>query len=154
MKVSKNETETYVLTKIDRLDPVTAYVTNYSPERGKIVIECFGRSWSCYWGGMGKTNLQEFFLSCDNDYILNKLLPETQQTDFDEINKLANKKGFSLCVSSDVEVAMQSQEMAECFGDDWYMDLPRCPTSDYKYVGRIITAIKEAFQEEMAVSQP
>ncbi len=156
MKTTKNQTETYVLTKLDRLDPVTVYVTNYEPGQGKIVIECFGSAWAYFWGGMGDKTLQQFFVTCDNDYILNKLLDETRQTDFDEINDLAQKKGFSICVDSDVEMAWQAEEMAECFGPEWYMDLPRCNTSDYGYLGRIVTAIKGAFHEEQqaATQQP
>ena len=149
MKTTKAKTETYLLSDIDKLDPVTVYVTNYTPGQGKIVIECYGSAWAYFWGGMGENNLQEFFIESSNDYILGKLLEETRQTDFDEINEVAQKRGFSICVSSDVAVAMQSQEMAECFGDEWYMDLPRCKTTEYDYVNRIVNAIKSAFAEEL-----
>lgn len=53
MKITKQQTETYVLTDLDRLDPVTVYVTNYSIGKGKIVIDCFGDAWTSYWGGYG-----------------------------------------------------------------------------------------------------
>lgn len=149
MKTEKRNTDTYILTELESLDTITVYVTNYKLGSGKIVIECFCSAWSCYWGGMGDNNLQQFFLSCDNDYILNKLLKNTRQTDFDEINDIAHKKGFSICVTNDVEVAMQSVEMAECFGQDWYMDLPQCKTSEYKYLSRILNAIKGAFSNEI-----
>lgn len=150
MELEVAETKTYRLSKLERLDPVTVYVTQFTEKAGKITFDCFGRAWSCYWPSMGKSTIQEFFLECENDYILGKLLSETKQTDFDEINEIASKKGFDIYVTSDVEVAMQSQDMAECFGDDWYMDLPRCHTSDYRYVSRIINAIKAAFQQELA----
>lgn len=149
MTTEKRQTETYVLTGLDRLDPVTVYVTNYKPGQGKIVIECFGEAWTAYWGGMGDNTLQQFFLTCDNAYILGKMLKETQQTDFDAINDTAHKKGFSLSVTSDVEVAMQADEMSECFGSDWYMDLPQCQTPEYEYLGRILNAVKGAFSEEL-----
>jgi len=150
MKVIKRETETYHITDVVRLDPVTAYVTNFSSDAGKITIDCFGKAWSCYWAAMGSRTLQEFFISCDNDYILNALLSgNTMQTDFDEIEKLARQKGISISGASDVEIAMQADDMTECFGDDWYMDLPTCHTSDYNYVGRMVDAIREAFKEEM-----
>lgn len=149
MELKIIETKTYRLTKLDKLDPVTVYVTQFSDEAGKITIDCFGRAWTCYWGSMGKPTLQEFFLGCDNSYILGKLLQETRQTDFDEINEIASKRGFDVCVTSDVEVAMQSDAMAECFGADWYMDLPQCDTPDVRYVGRIVNAIKAAFQQEL-----
>ena len=151
MKTTIKKTETYVLTDLDRLDPVTMYVTNYAPGQGKIVIECYCSSWAAYWGGMGESTLEGFLLTCNNDYILGKLLKETQQTDFNKINEIAHKRGFSLAVTSDVEVAMQAEDMSECFGPDWYMDLPQCNTSEYEYVGRIINAIKAAFSEQHQV---
>lgn len=36
MKTEKIQTETYVLTDLDRLDPVTVYVTNYKPGQGSM----------------------------------------------------------------------------------------------------------------------
>ncbi|MEW8120047.1 MAG: hypothetical protein AB2792_23040 [Candidatus Thiodiazotropha sp.] len=150
MTVNKRQTETYVLTELDRIDPVTVYVTNYQPGQGKVVIECYGEAWTAYWGAMGDNTLQQFFVTCDNDYILNKMLKNTMQTDFDAINDIAHKKGFEhLCATSDVEVAMQADDMRECFGPDWYMNLPTCNTTEYKYLGRILNAVKGAFTEEL-----
>jgi len=149
MKVRKQQVETYVLTDLERLDPVTVYVTNYKLGQGKIVIECFGESWASYWGAMGSQTLQDFVISSENDYLANKLVKSTRQIDFDEINKIAHKRGRpDICVTSDVEVAMISNDMVECFGDDWYMDLPTRHTDEYKYVCRILNAVKAAFQEE------
>lgn len=149
MDIEKRETETFVLTDIQNLDPVTVYVTNYQLGKGKIVIECYGQAWACYWGGMGENTLQQFFVTCENDYIIHKMIKETMQTDFDDINDVAHKKGFDLCVNSDVELAMQADDMAACFGPDWYMNLPTCHTSEYEYLGRILNAIKVAFAEGM-----
>lgn len=149
MNTEKKQTETYVITDCDSLDAVTVYVTNYKLGHGKIVIECYGDAWAHYWGGMGDMTLQEFVVGAENDYLLGKLLKETRQTDFDEINEIASKRGFDICVTNDVEVAMASEDMAECFGDDWYMDLPRCHTQEYLYVFRILNAVKGAFSDEL-----
>lgn len=151
MKVDKQKPDTYILTNLKNLDPVTVYVTNYETGKGKIVIECFGSAWAFSWGGMGERSLQEFFISCNNDYILNKLLKTTTQTDFDAINDAAKKKGFDICVTSDVEVAMQYDQMTDCFGTDWFMDLPTCSTHEYKYLDGIVNAVKEAFKHECEV---
>lgn len=146
MNIEITKTDTYLLTDIDGLDPVTVYVRNYAPERGKIVIECFGKAWSYYWGGMGDRTLQEFFISCDNPYILGKLLKDTTETDFEKINNKLNWKGINVHVENDVEVAMHTLEMEECFGPDWYFDIPQCKTADYEYLGRIIDVVKTAFR--------
>ncbi|PUB80892.1 MAG: hypothetical protein DBP02_19810 [gamma proteobacterium symbiont of Ctena orbiculata] len=149
MNIENRQTKTYILTDLDSLDPVTVYVTNYEPGRGKVVVECFGKAWAYFWGSMGELTLQQFFVSCNNDYILNKLLEDTRQTDFEEINNIAHKNGSLLCVSSDIEVALAADEMSNLFGPDWFMDLPTCNTSEYVYLGRIVNAIKEAFTEEL-----
>lgn len=146
MNVEKRETETYVLTGCDQLDAVTVYVTNHKPGQGKLVIECFGDAWAHYWPAMGERTLQEFVLSAENAYLCGKLLDGTTQTNFDAINKRAEDRGFDLCVTDDVEVAMAATEMAECFGGDWCMDLPRCHTDEYHYMCRILDAVKGAFQ--------
>lgn len=49
----------------------------------------------------------------------------------------------------DVEVAMEASEMSRCFGPDWYMNLPRCHTEKYRYLGRILNAVKAAFNDEL-----
>ena len=153
MKLEIAQTKTYILTQLVALDSVTVYATNYRKGHGKIVIECYSEAWAHYWGGMGDLNLQEFFLACDNAYILGKLLKETEQTDFEKVHAAAKKNGYDICVTSEVELAMSSREMAECFGPNWYMDLPTCQTHEYHYVSRIVDAAKAAFREEIGRSQ-
>ena len=149
METTKKQTETYVILKVKGLDPITVYVTNYSAGEGKIVIECYGDAWAHYWPAMGECSLQDFFSSADNDYLLTKLLSETKQTDFEGISEALQERGFDTCVTSDAEIAFCDKEMRECFGADWYMDLPRCHTADYKWLGKIINAIKWAFLDEI-----
>ena len=151
MNIEKRQTETYVITGFGDLDAVTVYVTNYKPGQGKLVIECYGESWAHFWGAMGERTLQKFVLQAENEYLAMKLIRgNTRQTDFEEINELAHKRGFpEICVTSDVEVAMMEGEMAECFGGDWMMDLPRCYTTEYHYLGRILNAVKAAFNDEL-----
>jgi len=148
MKLSKESTETYIITNADKIDPVTVYVRNYKKGQGKITFDCFGDAYSYYWGSMGENTLQEFFVSCDNDYILNKLLKETYQPDFDEINKTLASHGIDAVVMSDVEMVWAQEDIEKCFGDEWFMDLPQCNTNEYRYVSNIIDAIKDAFRSE------
>ncbi|MFT6549977.1 MAG: hypothetical protein ACJA1I_000003 [Zhongshania marina] len=149
MITRKRNTETYVLTDLERLDPVTVYVTNYEPGRGKIVIECYGEAWTAFWGGMSGQSIQKFITDSHNDYVINKMVKNTSQTDFDEIEKQAKERGYEICATNDVEIAMQAREMSECFGSDWFMDLPTCSTPEYCYLSRILDAVKAAFQEEL-----
>ena len=149
MKIDKSQTDIYILAAIESLDPITVYVTNYSLGRGKVVIECYGRVWSCYWGSMGSNTLQKFLIKADADYILGKMLQKTNQIDFEKINETAEDRGFSIHVEEEIDIGFQGDEMRECFGDQWLMELPSCETSEYRYLGRIITAVKTAFSEEL-----
>lgn len=147
MQIDKRDTETYVITDLDGLDPITVYVTNYEPGKGKIVIQCYCDSWVNYWGGMGGMNLQQFFCSCDNGYILRKLLKKTHETDFDKVTEAAGRRGYDISVTNDVELAMQCDEMVKCYGPDWYMDLPQRKTNEYHHLERIVNVIKSVFAE-------
>ena len=143
--IQQRMTETYVISGAKNLDPVTVYVTNYAPGKGKLVIECDCEAWAYYWGAMGDRNLQQFVLQANNHYLAGKLSRTHHQTDFDAINDEARKFGIELGVISDVEVTMARDTMTEIYGSDWHMDLPQCYTSEYQHVCKILDAVKEAF---------
>ena len=149
MNVQKRETATYVLSGLEELDPVTVYVTNYGEGVGKLVVECYGEAWAAAWSAMGEKTLERFVLSCDEDYLLNSLLKRTVETDYEALCAAAGARGLDLCVTSDVEVAQRVDDLASCFGEDWYMDLPTCPTAEYHHLRRILEAVKRAFSEEL-----
>lgn len=148
MEVNKRTSETYIITDVPSLDPITVYVTNYTKGRGKIVIESFGEAWTCYWDDMGGRTVEEFVLSCDNDYMLRKMVDNTHETDFDAINDEAEKQGVQLCVYDDVELYEDSDLMEQVYGDGWYMVIPQCHTNEYQYLSKILTVIKQAFKLE------
>lgn len=35
-----------------RLDPIEVFTYDMGQGKGKLLIECFGLAWSCYWGAM------------------------------------------------------------------------------------------------------
>ena len=148
MKTTASKVTKLQISGAKSLDMVTVIVDDLGPEQGKIIIECYGKAWSAYLGSMGKGGLAKFFCSCDNDYIIRKMLQVTHETDFDKISDIAREKGFDICGTNDVEIAMMADDMAKCFGDDWYMDLPRRHTSDYVYLSRIIDAVKESLAKQ------
>ena len=151
MKAIKSTTETYTVLDVDGLDPVTAYVSNPTKGAGKITITCFGKAWSAFWPAMEDSLLQEFVVTADNEYIIGKMVQETRQTDFEEINKRAEAAGFEdFYVDSDIEVHAAADVMSQVFGGEWYMDLPRCSTSECHYLSKILDAVKEAFRQELA----
>lgn len=76
MQIERSQVTKLVITGAYRLDPVTVYAEDIGPRQGKIVIECYGKSWSAYWGGMGERTIAEFFASCSPDYIADKMTDE------------------------------------------------------------------------------
>jgi hypothetical protein len=76
MKVQTIPITKTVISDVPGLDPITIYTENLFPARGKVTIECYSKSWSAYWGNMGKdTALAEFFCSVSADYIVGCLDP-------------------------------------------------------------------------------
>lgn len=61
-----------------KLDPVTVYLEDLGSRetahgitrQGKITIECFGKSWSSNWGGMGDRTVAQFFCDEGDDYLI------------------------------------------------------------------------------------
>lgn len=58
---------------VEKLDPVTVLLYDIAPGQGRIIIEVWGRAWAMTWGGMGDRSIRAFFLSCDDEYLVNKL---------------------------------------------------------------------------------
>lgn len=36
-------------------------------------MECYGKAWSAFWGGMGNQTVRQFVAECGPDYLANKL---------------------------------------------------------------------------------
>ena len=165
------------LTELDALDPVSVFIEDYEPGRGKITFECYGKSWSYYWDGMSGKGVAEFFLSCDVCYLTNCLwdhsLPKTE-LDYDGIQLSVRKwviesrrdylidKSTARFLYDESDWSIHAPQHTY---DDWtcpyYLDddtfenmsflheqdVPEKSTSDYVYLARIIEAIQEAFSQ-------
>lgn len=55
------------------LDPVRIILQDLSGGAGRLIIECYGKAWSGYWGATGSDTLRGFLLRCDADYIANRI---------------------------------------------------------------------------------
>ncbi|MDU9408260.1 hypothetical protein RTH74_11685 [Pseudomonas sp. zfem001] len=90
------KTETTQITKLlisdlmgepHKLDPVTVILEDighrviptasgsYTSRQGKIIVECYGKSWSAYWGGMGDRTVAQFFSDEHCGYLIGSLAP-------------------------------------------------------------------------------
>lgn len=106
MKLEVSNTVKLVLGDLERLDPVTVFLEDlgqrsvpiegnpdYWTGQGKLTISCWGKSWTCFWGGMGQRSLAKFVVDCHTDYVLNCLDRGIQAKKFsgDALVELAKK---------------------------------------------------------------
>ena len=96
MKVETSQVTKVVLKELDRLDPVTIVLENYEPGKGKIIIECYGKSWSSYWGGMSGDSVEVFFCRCDEHYLAKNLAPGLNSTK-EDLDGLADHARNTIC---------------------------------------------------------
>lgn len=84
MKIEIGNIKQIKISDVEGLDPIRVMVEEYGHGEAKVIIDCYGQSWSSYWGSMGGT-LREFFTRTNVDYLLNcfdrGLRPTTQELD-------------------------------------------------------------------------
>lgn len=73
MKITQSTIEQIVITDVERLDPVKVMIENIKPGVGNITITCFGKSWTSFWGSMSDRSIQDFFVDCNDSYLINCL---------------------------------------------------------------------------------
>jgi hypothetical protein len=157
-----------------KLDPVSVILEDLGPSRGKIIIECFGESWSSFWPAMGRRDIATFFCRCDEHYIAKKLSSVSGAIpNYDGLAKKARKEVFCLRRDGDlskvearelfdqchkleeVEGADQIDGflMQEVFGDDWWYCIPEKPNPKYQYLCRVIKAVQSGIKAAGLVEQ-
>lgn len=174
MKVAQTEITQLVLTELKSLDPVKVMIENISPGAGNITITCFGKSWTSYWGSMSGKTIQDFFLSCNNPYLINCLSRGISSTidgeDNDANVEFVKNQICMLRRNNEIthEEAREYWDEAEgcenvkmkccdysyrspllsLLGDEsWYLDWPSVPNPDYVHLERIVQAVREALEE-------
>lgn len=66
--------------RIENGDPATVV---FDDDTGQLCLTICEESYSYYWGNIGKQSLKEFFCSCNNDYLLKKLMGRRNMSVFD-----------------------------------------------------------------------
>ena len=69
MKVAPIIVQAFEVTDPPALDPVRFYLQDLGSGRGRLIVECYGAAWSCYWGAMGDRSLREFLIECSAEYL-------------------------------------------------------------------------------------
>jgi len=148
MEIEATQVKKIMLSKLDRLDPVSIFLEDFSAGIGQITITCYGESWTSYWGSMGKDNtIADFFISCNEDYIAQNLSKiSSTVVDYYEMGEAIGHE-----VNRD-NLAFYGEQLSEEFGQDWYMEMPVKANSDYQYLCRIILAVQAGLKEYLHVS--
>ncbi|HEY6437865.1 MAG TPA: hypothetical protein VIY47_14840, partial [Ignavibacteriaceae bacterium] len=172
LQIEKSKITKLTITGADRLDPVSVFLEDFEPGVshnnetipsgvGKITIECYGKSWSAYFGGMGTekgpdgkparpSTIAEFFTQMDQNYLAKRLSDissslidndSIQEGVFREIIKMrlegdfTKEKARSLfeqAKMADYEDPYRENDLlVEVLGDDWWCRLPSRPNPDY-----------------------
>lgn len=79
MRVEPQTVQALTIYDAPALDPINVVLQDFGPGNGRIIIECYGRAWTKYWGAMGSQRIAEFFCSVDVGYLVNKLHNDTRR---------------------------------------------------------------------------
>jgi hypothetical protein len=172
MKVEQSKVTKLQITEVESLDSLHVFVEDIGISQGKITMETSSESWSAYWGGCGSSGVVDFFLRCNNSYLVNCFSRgiSSTVTDYDSLDEWFKKaiiktRKEGLCSKEEALSQWNSvdlwccneesflhtdrgRELAnEIIGDDWHFDLPQCESGEYIYLERVVQAIREAFTE-------
>ncbi|VVM55864.1 hypothetical protein PS684_00163 [Pseudomonas fluorescens] len=176
LKVESSTVTKLVITGAQNLDPVTVFLEDLAPKRGKITVSCWGKSWTAYWGGMRDgLNIGQFFCELNTSYIIGYFDQAMRSRQFSG-DALANKAQTALLKDRrqghlDQEEARELFDEAEdlrespsidylasahyplmkkLFGEEWWhsADDATEPNPDYEYLERIILAVQQALRQE------
>lgn len=177
------KTETTQITKLlisnlmgepHNLDPVTVILEDFEPGKGKIIIECCGKSWSSRWGAMSGRTIAQFFSDCWPDYLIGNLAPYLNSTRFCgealvkkvQAEVIKGRRGgeftqeearehyddasyLSEVPSIDYLAGAHSELMHAVFGDEWWHEVRQSdePNPDYLYLQRIVLAAQAGLRQ-------
>lgn len=176
MNIEQSHATKIRLTELERLDPITVYLEDFEHGKGKITVECYGKSWSAYWGAMGDT-IAGFFAKAPKEYIAGNFgVHVSTRPDFDALEVIMKKRAVELRREGYIskrsargiyETSVDGWEQhapeftyapwtnpdtLEIDDDDYELatdgiDVPEMECHKYAYVCRIIRAVQEALEE-------
>lgn len=171
--VKKMDVLAFTVTGAERLDPVRVMIENMEPGKGLLTITCFGKSWNGSWGSMGDDTVQGFVKRVSNDYLIGCLDSQLgSTTDADNDANLVFVKSQIIKLRREQEISYEEARLmwdeaegaddvkASCcnylvgdkllslLGDDpWYAKWPSVPNHHYRYLDRIVDAVREGLNE-------
>ena len=163
------------ITNVEALDPITVILEDLDVGKGKIIIECYGKSWSAFWPAMSDRTIAQFFTDCNADYLISNLCGPMDSTepDYDAflpkvrrhilgwrrinlISELAARELYNIENWADY-VPQHPYDDFKCpqlvpksefeILDLHSVEIPTQPKSSYEYMVRIISAVQSALAQ-------
>lgn len=98
MKIESSTVTKLLISGLERLDPISVFLEDFEPKRGKITVSCYGQNWSAFWGGMWEgLTVGQFFCELNDDYIIGYFASSLRKKRFsgDALKVLARKAVIS-----------------------------------------------------------
>ena len=80
VNIESKQVPLLVFSGIKSLDPIRVVLEDFKPGEGRILIVCYTRAWTGYWGGMSGQTISQFFTSCNAGYLLGNLAAGQRNT--------------------------------------------------------------------------
>jgi len=82
MRIERTNVTKLLISEVQDIDPITVFLEDYEPGKGKITVTCWGQSWTAYWGGMSGDDVATFFCRVSAAYIIGYFAPQLHSTQF------------------------------------------------------------------------
>lgn len=87
MRTEPAKTDAFTIFDADGFDPILVVFQDLGDGRGRLLIECYGWAWACYWGAMG-TTVRDFVDQCHAGYVADRLTNNQRRNTAVEIKRL------------------------------------------------------------------
>ncbi len=140
-----------VIHGLPNLDPITVYLTNHEFGKGEVVITCWVKSWTAYWGAMG-SKLEDFLLRMSTEYLIGKLAPDVLHH-IDDIPAFlalvkAQTDDMDFCEDADEDNWREYRDTYQVvLGDCWSDHIPSRINPDYTYIEKVVNVVKQALEQ-------
>ena len=180
MQVETSTVTKLLITGVNGLDPISVYLEDFAPCKGKITVSCFDKTWHAYWGGMwdGLT-VGQFFCKLNEAYIIGYFDRSLKSRRFSAEALASKARKIILQMRRDrdldsedarylfdeAEDLSHTSSLDECggahrefmhrvFGDEWWI-LPADaeePNHHWSYLCRIIATVQQALAKQFPIA--
>lgn len=176
LQVERSTVTKLVISGAPNFDPITVFLEDLAPCKGKITVSCWGKSWTAYWGGMWDgLSIGQFFCELNTSYIIGYFDQAMKSRQFsgeaiaNKAQRIVLKERRLFCYDQDEarELFDEAEDlrdspsidhlhgahgelMTKLFGDEWWRltNDSTEPNPDYIYLERIILAVQQALRQE------